>query len=223
MKIWHATVDDSNDVYEKQVYPQLSPSELRRLEGIKNTLKRHEYLLSRALMRHALSHQFKRPTTDWQFVEQSNSAPKINNLPDNYWLSLSHSHGAICLAISNEPVGIDIEQKKNRPNFLSLANAFMNPAEIEQLNANSNSAIDTFYKIWCAKEASYKITPASAQINLFLKQIDYFELAEGAHGQNLSQGLIKQCHLALVTHSKPVNINQLSAHTFRSKVPIHWH
>jgi 4'-phosphopantetheinyl transferase len=222
IKLWYAVVDSSNQKYEDQVYPQLSNSELNRLGSIKNELKKHEYLLSRALMRHALSHQFKRPSSEWQFIEQSNLAPKINNLPENCHFSLSHSHGKICLAISNEPVGIDIEQKKMRPNFSSLANAFMNQKEAQLLNESKSRGVDIFYKIWCAKEASYKITPTGLQRKLFLKQIDYFALTKGTHDQNLSQGSIEKCHLALVTHSRSENIKQQLAHTFKGAVQIQW-
>jgi 4'-phosphopantetheinyl transferase len=222
IKLWYAVVDSSNQKYEDQVYPQLSNSELNRLGSIKNELKKHEYLLSRALMRHALSHQFKRPSSEWQFIEQSNLAPKINNLPENCHFSLSHSHGKICLAISNEPVGIDIEQKKMRPNFSSLANAFMNQKEAQLLNESKSRGVDIFYKIWCAKEASYKITPTGLQRKLFLKQIDYFALTKGTHDQNLSQGSIEKCHLALVTHSQSENIKQQLAHTFKGAVQIQW-
>ena len=222
IKLWYALVDSSNQKYEDQVYPQLSISELNRLGNIKNELKKHEYLLSRALMRHALSLQFKRPSSEWQFIEQSNLAPKINNLPDNCHFSLSHSHGRICLALSNEPVGIDIEQKKMRPNFSSLANAFMNQKEAQLLDSRKSPNVDIFYKIWCAKEASYKITPTCLQQKLFLKQIDYFALTKGTCDQNLSQGLIEQCHLALVTHSKPQNIKKQLAYTFEGAVQIEW-
>jgi 4'-phosphopantetheinyl transferase len=222
IKLWYAVVDSSNQKYEDQVYPQLSNSELNRLGSIKNELKKHEYLLSRALMRHALSHQFKRPSSEWQFIEQSNLAPKINNLPENCHFSLSHSHGKICLAISNEPVGIDIEQKKMRSNFSSLANAFMNQKEAQLLNESKSRGADIFYKIWCAKEASYKITPTGLQRKLFLKQIDYFALTKGTHDQNLSQGSIEKCHLALVTHSQSENIKQQLAHTFKGAVQIQW-
>jgi 4'-phosphopantetheinyl transferase len=222
IKIWYATVAPTNEKYEEQVQPQLSTSELSRLGGINSNLKRHEYLLSRALMRHAFSHQFKRPSSEWQFIERPNLTPKIINLPINYHFSLSHSHGTICLAISNEPVGIDIEQEKMRPNFSSLANAFMNPEEVQLLNENHESAMETFYKIWCAKEAAYKVTPTAAQNKLFLKQINYFNLFEGTHEQNLSQGLIEQCHLALITQFKPKNINLLDANTFDGTVKIRW-
>jgi len=173
-------------------------------------------------MRHALSHQFKRPTFDWQFVEQPNSAPKVDNLPDNCFFSLSHSHGAICLAISNEPVGIDIEQKKMRPNFTSLAKAFMTTEETELLNVSDGTAMDTFYKIWCAKEASYKATPARSQQALFLKQINYIALELGSPEKNLSQGSIDHCHLALVTQSKSEEVKSLDANTFNGTVKIKW-
>jgi 4'-phosphopantetheinyl transferase len=222
IKIWYACVTPTNERYEQQVQSQLSISELSRLDGINNNLKRHEYLLSRALMRHAFSCQFERPSSEWQFIERSNLAPLIINLPNNSHFSLSHSHGKICLAISNEPVGIDIEQEKIRPNFSLLANAFMNPEEVQLLNENHESAMETFYKIWCAKEAVYKVTLTTAQNQLFLKQIDYLSLFEGTLEQNLSQGLIEQCHLALITQFKPKNINQLDANTFDGAKKIRW-
>jgi len=222
IKIWFTAVTPVNVRYEDQVQSQLSISELNRLNGITNSLKRHEYLLSRALMRHAFSFQFKQPLSEWQFFERKNLAPKIINLPDNCYFSLSHSNGKICLAISNEPVGVDIEQVKIRPNFSSLANSFMNYEEIQLLNKSNQSVIDTFYKIWCAKEAAYKVTPRPAQKKLFLKEINYFHLIEDFRLQNLSQGLIEQCHIALITGFKPKNIKQLDASTFDGTVKIQW-
>lgn len=222
IKIWFTAVTCINEKYEEQVQSQLSISELSRLADITSDFIKHEYLLSRALMRHAFSFQFKRPSSEWQFVERSNLAPKIINLPDDYYFSLSHSHGKIGLAISNKPVGIDIEQVKIRPNFSSLAKAFMNHEEIQLLNEGNQPVIDTFYKIWCAKEAAYKVTPRAAQKNLFLKNINYFHLIEGFREQNLSQGLIEQCHIALMTQFKPKNIEQLDASTFNEAIKIQW-
>lgn len=221
-QIWYARVGDENEQFEHSVLELLSSSELKRLDRIKSNSKRREYLLSRALMRHALSYHFKQAQNEWIFVEQSNSPPKVSNLPADYWLSLSHSHGAICFAISRQAVGIDIERSGHRQNFSALAKVFMNSDELALLHSQQQLMADTFYRIWCAKEAFYKITPKADQENLFFKKIAYIELAAGSSGFSLTAGNIDEHYLALVTQSMPANIDQTSALTFQGSIPIRW-
>jgi 4'-phosphopantetheinyl transferase len=164
---------------------------------------------------------------EWVFVEQSNAPPRISNLPEGCWLSLSHSHGAICFALSQQPVGIDIERGDTRKNFSALAKAFMTTDELDMLNLNPQYSnpprlADMFYRIWCAKEAYYKITPIADQAKLFLKKIAYLDLAEGNNGHHLIAGNIDEYHLALVTTSKPANFRQIVALSFDSPIPILW-
>ena len=206
---------------EQQVLEQFSSSEQSRLESIKSDLKRQEYLLSRALMRHALSEQFRQPTQHWAFIEKQDSAPVISNLPDGFWLSLSHSHGTICFVLHQNPIGIDIEQGKARANFSALARQFMNEDELELLHSNQQPESDTFYKIWCAKEAFYKMASPPEQAGLYLKKIDYFALAQGKK-HHLAHGKIKGFHLTLVSNSKLTAINQLPARTFNGSIQIQW-
>ncbi|MFT4607342.1 MAG: 4'-phosphopantetheinyl transferase [Urechidicola sp.] len=221
IKIWHATVGSSNEEYEEQVYPQLSTSELRRLKGIKNELKRREYLLSRALMRHALSERFGLKIQTWKFIEKKNSRPIVQNLPQGQWLSLTHSHGVICFCLHNQPIGIDIEQTQARPNFLALAKAFMNDDELELMNSEEYSTRDSFYKVWCAKEAFYKMLTPADQEGLSLKKINYFDLIEDQHC-HLTQGKINDCYLALVTREPTGETKPLKALTFNGSTPILW-
>jgi 4'-phosphopantetheinyl transferase len=221
-QVWFAKVGDEPALLEHQVIEQLSSSERVRLESIKSINKRQEYLLSRALMRHSLSERFGLETQVWRFIEKPNSAPIIQNLPDGHWLSLSHSHGVICVALANQPVGIDIEQSKVRTNILALAKAFMSDNELELMNSKDHLDTDTFYKIWCAKEAFYKILTPSEQEGLFLKGINYFDLTEG-HYCHLSAGKIDDCHLALVTKELPCEPIPLKAHAFNGSIPISWH
>jgi 4'-phosphopantetheinyl transferase len=221
-QVWFAKVGDEPALLEHQVIEQLSSSERVRLESIKSINKRQEYLLSRALMRHALSERFALETQAWKFVEETNSAPIIQNLPEGHWLSLSHSHGFICFALANQPIGIDIELAKARTNFLALAKAFMSDDELELMNSKDHSDADTFYKIWCAKEAFYKMLTPDEQAGLFLKKINYFDLVKGHHCL-LANGKIDDCYLALVTKESPGEPIQLKAHTFNGSVPISWY
>ena len=220
-KIWLAKVGDEHDSLEHQVLEQLSSSELERLQSIKSKPKRHEYLLSRALMRHALSEQFSLNQQDWIFVDKAHTPPRIENLPNGYWLSLSHSHGTICFVLHKEPIGIDIEQSRSRENFMALSRSFMNKNELDLLNSNNSLIADNFYKIWCAKEAFYKMIPPADQDGLFMKKINYFDLTKGKIN-HLIQGNIEGCHLALVTKASLKNIGALQARTFNGSIKIKW-
>jgi 4'-phosphopantetheinyl transferase len=220
-QVWFAKVGSEPTLIEHQVLEQLSISERSRLESIQSQNKRQEYLLSRALMRHALSERFGLKTQTWQFIEKTNSAPIIQNLPGGHWLSLSHSHGVICFTLANQPIGIDIEQSKARTNFIDLAKAFMNDDELELLNSKEHQTTDVFYKIWCAKEAFYKMLPPSDQDDLFLKKINYFDLIESRHC-HLTHGKINDCYLALATKEPPRDTIELKAHTFNGSIPILW-
>jgi 4'-phosphopantetheinyl transferase len=220
-QIWLAKVGDEHVSLEHQVLEHLSSCEHKRLNSIKSNHKRREYLLSRALMRHALSEQFRRKPQEWDFVEKTNSPPTIKNLPEGYWLSLSHSNGTICFVLHKNPIGIDIEQRKARTNFSALAKAFMSEDELELLNSNETLISDNFYKVWCAKEAFYKMTSPTEQEGMYLKKIDYFGLAKGKK-HHLVHGCIDECHLALVTNVVLENINALQARTFNGSIQIQW-
>ena len=223
-RLWFAKVGSKPSLIEPaslehQTLEQLSDSEHSRLELIKSSHKRQEYLLSRALMRHALSDQFGLKPEAWEFIEKKDSAPIVQNLPEGYWLSLSHSHGAICFVLHNQPVGIDLEQAKTRTNFLPLARAFMNDNELELLNSDKHSTTEIFYKIWCAKEAFYKMLTPAEQEGLFLKKINYLDLVNSHH---LVPGKINDCQLALVTNEAPRETSELRVHTFSGPIQISW-
>lgn len=172
-------------------------------------------------MRHALSEHFGLKQQAWVFSEIANAPPTINNLPEGHWLSLSHSRGFICFVLHNKPIGIDIERSKLRGNFYALADAFMNEGELELLNSNEQLIADNFYKIWCAKEAFYKMIPASDQEGMFLKKIDYLDLTNGKNS-HLIQGYIEEHHLAIVTNAPLKTINLAQARTFDGSLTIQW-
>ncbi|MCP4390050.1 MAG: hypothetical protein GY802_17280, partial [Gammaproteobacteria bacterium] len=114
---------------ENSLQPLLSDSELARLESIGGKTRRREYLLSRALMRHALSQSFQRQDSDWRFNDVPQSMPLVDNLPAGTYISLSHSKGFICFAISASPLGIDLEATGKQRDFSALAEVFMNQEE----------------------------------------------------------------------------------------------
>lgn len=207
LQLWFSRLSDSTIEIEQSIQKLLSPSETKRLESIKSDNRRREYLLSRALMRHALSQKFHLQEKDWQFIEQPESAPVIHNLPENIYFSLSHSRGFICFAISSCPMGIDIEASNKRRDFPALAAMFMNNEELDNLVQNESTEIDYFYRVWCAKEAYYKSLPSSEQKATLLKKIRFSALIESDDNWHLIEGKIDQYRFAAMIKNKPYKIN----------------
>lgn len=89
---------------------------------------------------------------------QAKGKPYFNNLPQLHF-SVSHSGNIFVCAFSDVPVGVDIQEYKNRPDEAErcrkIAARFFHPDEADALDADTVSA---FYNIWTAKEAYVKLT-----------------------------------------------------------------
>lgn len=78
--------------------------------------------------------------------------PVIVGHPDIHF-NLSHCHEAAICAISDQPVGVDVESI--RPIKESLVNYTMNDDEVHQILTSENPAL-TFTSLWTMKEAVVK-------------------------------------------------------------------
>ena len=79
--------------------------------------------------------------------------PWIEEYPD-LQLSLSHSGSLIVLALSPEPVGVDVEAC--RPLDLEMFDAFLSHQEKQEITAASDP-LHAFYCVWTAREAYSKL------------------------------------------------------------------
>jgi 4'-phosphopantetheinyl transferase len=208
LQLWFASVSDATLDEEQKVLEQFSYTEFSRLNEITSRRKRREYLLSRALMRHALWQHFQPRAGTWQFVERCGATPLISNLPKGFHFSLSHSDGLICFAITDCAIGIDIETFNRQRDFSAVAEAFMNDEELAQMEQSESIQADYFYRIWCAKEAYFKMLPATEQKTTLLRQISYSKLTQDSAEWELIEGKTETCRFAAVMHRKPRTINQ---------------
>ena len=204
LQLWFTRVEPSTTAIMTEDF--LSPSEKERLLLTGSPYKRQEYLLSRMLMRHALSQHFLRPEKDWLFIERKNLPPIINNLPSNIYVSLSHSDGFICFALSSSPIGVDVENGKENRNFKALAKSFMTNEELHYLEKNTENLSNIFYRTWCAKEAYYKAIPAIEQREISYKDIPVRALTNNEEKWYLTEGKIEEFFIAVILKKKPENI-----------------
>ena len=108
LQLWLSRLSDNSLAAEAQVQHWLSSSEQQRLAAMGHKRRRREYLLSRYLIRHALSQRFGGSEAGWRFDDRPGQAPRPLNSPVEVSLSLSHSSDYMCLAIDNHPLGVDI-------------------------------------------------------------------------------------------------------------------
>ncbi|MDD2192255.1 MAG: 4'-phosphopantetheinyl transferase superfamily protein [Bacteroidales bacterium] len=86
--------------------------------------------------------------------------------------SISHTKEFIAIALSDKPIGIDIE--KTRKNNKAVVNRFFHPKEIELLYKTKDEDMQDilFTKIWTIKEAYVKCTGTGIANNFNVFQIN---------------------------------------------------
>lgn len=138
----------------------LTPSELQRLERFRFAKGRHEYLVTRALVRTVLSRYVSVAPEDWRFVANRYGRPEIGEpkglLPLRF--NLSHTDGLIaCLVAMNVDVGVDVEDMHKRRSTVEIADRFFAPSEVAALHALPREAQRRrFFQYWTLKEAYIK-------------------------------------------------------------------
>tara|TARA_Y100000996_G_C22491293_1_gene630294 strand:+ start:142 stop:780 length:639 start_codon:yes stop_codon:yes gene_type:complete len=122
---------------------ELSKEALTRLSQKRSIVHRKGYLAIRKLLKchgiDPLNHQYDK-----------NGAPY---LIDGRYVSITHTKDLASIAISSQPVGIDLEYYQEK--IIRIAPRFLHLEESRDLNKN----IDKHYltQIWTAKEALYKV------------------------------------------------------------------
>ena len=124
---------------------QLDEEEKAYYEQLKIGKRNLHWLGTRVLLRKMLK-------TD-EYIDckvDAHGKPYLVNLP--YHISLSHSFDYAAVMIGKDPVGIDIEQVKEKVE--RIAHKFMRKEELAFINPANK--IPQLYVCWCAKEAVYK-------------------------------------------------------------------
>ena len=203
LTVWLAELSTYSESLKATLLPMLSTSELKRVGKTTHHLKYREYIVSRALIRHALSEYVNYVDIPWQLTESDNSPPIVTNTPDNISIGLSHSHNLIALTLTHEPIGIDIEYKKPRSNMQAMAASFMTTAEQEHFLAiPSKNQAAFFYHSWCIKEALYKLRSVLNQNTIPIERICTLEQSDQADKIHLNDADLEEYNCKLVVASQ---------------------
>lgn len=139
----------------------LTDDELTQMSRLYFARHRHQYLITRALIRTCLSSYFEVEPADWKFGKNGYGKPEIS-FPGQSWpvrFNLSHCDGLIMCGITRDhAIGVDAEdaQRSTGAAFESLTSYF-SAEEIEALNQlPPEQKKQRFFDYWTLKESYIK-------------------------------------------------------------------
>ncbi len=145
-----AKITDLSEEEYESIYSELTMSRKAHVDRIKPKDGVRRSLLGERLARTLLN----KWGADADIERDENGKPYSSKSP--FFISISHCEDAVVAAISEEPVGIDIEKLK--PVSDALIKRACNEAEIEFIKAaeNEGEKSERFFSVWTAKEAYFK-------------------------------------------------------------------
>lgn len=125
---------------------------MQEINSVSNERVRREKYFVWQLLCYALERSFGLRGKKLDFVKESFGGWSVGDLS----VSLSHSKGALAVAVSRAPVGIDIEPIRT-PRSEKFAEHIMNEAELAGYRSlPTNEQEERLIEMWTAKEAIFK-------------------------------------------------------------------
>ena len=138
LSIW--SIEESLDFFLSNL--RLTKNCEQRLDKLKSDEMKKQFLAVRKLI------QLNGISFD-SLSYSSEGIPFLNNEKN---ISISHTKGFSAIAISPKPVGIDIQDFRDK--ILSISKKFINSNERDLIDPSS---IKELTLVWCIKEATYKV------------------------------------------------------------------
>ncbi len=160
--VWYAFDEDISDPELIARYFDIMNTEERiQQKRFHFERHRHQYLITRALIRSVLSMYVKKVAPQqWQFEKNDYGKPSISypsiDIPLMFNLSHTEKLIVLCVSVDNEP-GIDVEYLLRSGQTIEIAEHFFSPTEIEHLHRlPPDYKRERFFDLWTLKEAYIK-------------------------------------------------------------------
>lgn len=141
----------------------LGTSERKRYDNFVRAQRAREFLLGRALLRHAVQHIFSIDNASILITERQGNAPLLALAPPHacsqFYFSLSHSNGWIACATSMTcRIAVDIEDPHQPRDIDAVSAASMDEESLRWLTQQPQAQrAAAFYRWWGCQEALYKL------------------------------------------------------------------
>lgn len=161
--LWFAHDEEINDEKLLKLYHEiLNTEELSIQSKFIKKKHRHQYLITRSLVRNVLSYYVNNRVKphQWHFHKNNYGKPVIANPGFSGLLdfNLSHSENIVVLAVTGgQDVGVDVEYIQDGGKALRLADEYFSCKEVDSLLLLPKELReDRFFDLWTLKEAYTK-------------------------------------------------------------------
>ena len=150
------TLPDSDPLPEWVVADLFTASEIARLNCTTHPKAREQFRRSRAVLRSALGLWLGVPPHAVPLVFTADGKPVLDGI-DGKHFNVSHTDGAALFALSEVPVGVDVERHSPTRDLPGLVKRYFTPQENEQFHSlPDESKPAAFLRGWTCKEAILK-------------------------------------------------------------------
>lgn len=133
----------------------LSDDERQRAETFTRAGPLRRFIVARGRLRELLAERLGVIPTEIAFDYGPAGKPTLRDAPGLHF-NLAHSADLALLAMSNEPVGIDLERVRPMKNAAGLARRWFHPEEQQRIEQHADPLAE-FFRVWTMKEAALKL------------------------------------------------------------------
>ena len=169
--LWLAFPDEIVDEGLISAYEQLlTPQEKERQGRLRFLKHRHQYLITRALVRTMLSRFTGIDPAGMRFRKNRYGKPELVLSKENPKIrfNISHTEGLIaCGVVLDRDIGVDTENIKRKEASLGIADRFFSSKEVKDLRRlPEEEKRDRFYDYWTLKESYIKARGKGLSLSL---------------------------------------------------------
>lgn len=151
-QVWFSTLASLQD-REERYHALLDEEELARAERFRFATDRNRYILGHGLLRETLGRCLGRSAKDLILCRGEFGKPFLEGDPVHF--NLSDTKDAVLVALSQDPIGADIETMNRRTDHRRVADHFFTPPEVASI-AEAPDGKRRFLQLWTRKEAVLK-------------------------------------------------------------------
>lgn len=172
--------------YQEVFLQKVSEEKCQKIRRYKKEIDGRRTLLGEILIKVMLSKHLNKPVEEIVFKQNEYGKPYLEN--ENLYFNISHSGEWVVGAISNQPVGIDVEEIKSA--HLDIAQRFFTNKEYVSLEKMTDKKVRDamFYRLWSGKESYIKMIGKGLNIPLKAFELEYMQetmqLVQSYEGQN---------------------------------------
>ena len=183
-----------NESFDSELYDSLSLlislDKKSRLDNYNSDIDKKIGLYADLLVRVAIHQDLNIENGGIEFGINDHGKPFLINNQD-YHFNVSHTRNTIAVAVSDKPVGVDVE--KIREFELGIAKRFFTERELNYISKSQDNTYERFFEIWTKKEAYIKYIGKGLSVPLNSFAVTGKSLSERFYTVGYGKYIINMC------------------------------